>query len=101
MSHYLFLCVHIQLVDFLMHIALRYYETEKIGREEKTKEVLRTMGAAILLGGFSTFLGTMALAFASTAIFHTIFVSFCGIVSLGLVHGLALFPVLLSLIGPQ
>ena len=84
-----------------MHVALRFYETEKNGRVEKTKEVLRTMGAAILLGGLSTFLGTMALAFTSTAIFHTIFITFCGIVTLGLVHGLALFPVLLSLIGPQ
>ena len=84
-----------------MHVALRYYESTKRGRVEKTKDMLHTMGASVLLGGISTFLGTAPLALTSTSIFHTIFVSFCGIVSLGITHGLVLFPVILSMIGPQ
>ena len=84
-----------------MHISLRYYETTEEGRVAKTKEVLRTMGASVLLGGLSTFLGTMSLVFTSTDIFVTIFVSFIGIVTLGMAHGLVLFPVILSIIGPE
>lgn len=83
-----------------MHVALRYYESTESGRVEKTKDVLRTMGASVLLGGVSTFLGVMPLAFASNDIFHTVFVTFVGIVSLGISHGLILLPVVLSLLGP-
>ena len=36
------------LVDFLMHILLRYYETPGATRHEKVKETLETMGASIL-----------------------------------------------------
>ena len=89
------------LVDFIMHVALRYYESTEKGRVEKTKEVLRTMGTSILLGGLSTFLGTMPLAFASNGIFNTIFITFIGIVLVGISHGLILFPVILSMVGPQ
>ena len=89
------------LVDYIMHVALRYFESAKIGRADKTKEILLTMGSSVLLGGMSTLLGTMSLAFTSTTIFYTIFVSFCGIVTIGISHGLVLFPVILSLVGPE
>lgn len=88
------------LVDFVMHILMRYYEV-KGTREEKTKEMLRTMGSSILIGGISTFLGTLPLAFASTNIFYIIFITFLGIVTLGMGHGLILLPVVLSTFGPQ
>ena len=57
------------LVDFLMHILLRYYETKGKTRNAKVKETLETMGASILLGGFTTWLGVIPLAFSSTKIF--------------------------------
>ena len=88
------------LVDFVMHVLLRYYEV-KGTRREKTIEMLRTMGSSILVGGISTFLGTMPLAFSSTRIFYTIFVTFLGIVTIGMGHGLILLPVILSTIGPE
>lgn len=88
------------LVDFIMHCLLRYYEVPGT-RREKCVEMLRTMGASILLGGISTFLGIMLLVFASSDIFFTIFVIFCGIVVLGVSHGLILLPVVLSIIGPE
>ena len=37
------------LVDFLVHILLRYYETDGVTREEKVKETLRTMGASMFV----------------------------------------------------
>ena len=88
------------LVDFIMHCLLRYYEVPG-NRKEKCIEMLRTMGASILLGGISTFLGTMLLVFASSDIFYTIFIVFFGIVVLGVTHGLILLPVVLSIIGPE
>jgi len=57
------------LVDFLMHILLRYYESKGRSRHEKVKETLQTMGTSILLGGFTTWLGVIPLAFSSTEIF--------------------------------
>ena len=88
------------LVDFLVHILLRYYETEGTTKEVKVKETLRTMGASMFIGGLTTFLGVCPLVFSSTHIFMTVFWAFAAMVSLGFAHGLILLPVVLSLIGP-
>jgi predicted RND superfamily exporter protein len=88
------------LVDYVMHVLLRYYESSG-NRKEKTVEMLKTMGASILIGGISTFLGTLPLAFSSSEIFSTIFITFVGLVVLGCAHGLILLPVILSTIGPE
>jgi len=39
------------LVDFLMHMLLRYYETPGSTREAKVIKALETMGASMMLGG--------------------------------------------------
>ncbi|CAB9524076.1 Pick C1-like protein 1 [Seminavis robusta] len=88
------------LVDFVMHILLRYYECHGT-REERVKETLRTMGSSILVGGISTFLGVMLLAFSTSEIFTTIFRAFIGLVALGIGYGLILLPVVLSIVGPE
>lgn len=88
------------LVDFVMHVLLRYYESPG-NRYEKTVDMLQTMGASILVGSISTFLGTLPLAFSSSEIFSTVFVAFMGLVLMGASHGLILLPVVLSIIGPE
>lgn len=88
------------LVDFIVHILLRYYEVQG-DRKSRTKEMLRTMGSSVMLGGISTFLGVLPLAFSTSTIFFTIFVTFLGLVTLGVGHGLILLPVLLSTFGPE
>jgi predicted RND superfamily exporter protein len=69
------------LVDYLLHVLLRYYETPG-NRKEKVQEVLRSMGSSVLMGGITTFLGTIPLAFSSSEIFTTIFIAFISLVVL-------------------
>lgn len=88
------------LVDFIIHVLLRYYEIQG-DRTTRTKEMLRTMGSSVMLGGISTFLGVLPLAFSTSTIFFTIFITFMGLVTLGIAHGLMLLPVLLSIFGPN
>jgi predicted RND superfamily exporter protein len=88
------------LVDYVMHVLLQFYESSG-NRKEKAVEMLRTMGSSILIGGISTFLGTLPLAFSLSEIFTTIFIAFLGLVTLGCGHSLILLPVILSTIGPE
>jgi len=89
------------LVDFLMHILLRYYESRPDQtREDRVKETLQTMGVSIMVGGLTTFLGVLPLIFSSVNIFSTVFYAFFAMVTLGVSHGLILLPVILSYVGP-
>jgi Niemann-Pick C1 protein len=88
------------LVDFVVHMLLRYYECPG-NRREKTVAMLKSMGVSILTGGISTFLGTIPLAFSTSTIFSTIFIAFLGLSTLGVGHALILLPVVLSTIGPE
>jgi len=72
------------LVDYLMHMVLRYYESTVLtSRDAKVKDVLQTMGAPLLLGGLSSFLGLVPLFLSSSDIFLTLVITFTGVVVLG------------------
>lgn len=88
------------LVDFVIHVLLRFYEA-KGNRHEKAVDVLKTVGSSILIGAITTFLGTLPLAFSTSDIFYTVFIAFLALVVLGATHGLILLPVVLSMIGPE
>jgi hypothetical protein len=88
------------LVDFNMHVLLRYYESPYTKRDEKVKDALQTMGSSVMIGGFSTFLGVLPLLGASGELMRALFYGFMGMVILGCSHGIILLPVLLSLFGP-
>ncbi|CAB9513700.1 Pick C1 protein [Seminavis robusta] len=93
------------LVDFLLHVLMRYYDTivesPNMTRNERVKVTLVTMGSSIMLGGLTTFLGVVPLCLSTTKIFMIVFKGFFAMVVLGLAHGLILFPVILSLVGPN
>lgn len=88
------------MVDFIVHILLRYYESKETTREAKVKDTLQTMGASILVGGLSTSLGVLPLALSTSSILSTVFISFFAMIVLGVSHGLVFLPVLLSVCGP-
>lgn len=88
------------MVDYIVHIVLRYIESAAPDRESKVVDTLCSMGASVFVGGLSTLLGVVPLIFSSTEVFFTVFVIFCGLVALGMLHGLVLLPVMLSLLGP-
>ena len=88
------------MVDHIVHVTLRFMETKGTSRSAKTKETLETLGASVMVGGFSTLVGVLPLALSSSEIFWTTFIIFFGLVLLGLLHGLVLLPVLLSMFGP-
>ena len=88
------------MVDFIMHILLRYYES-KGTREKRVIETLSTMGASILVGAISTFLGVLLLWFSTSEIINNIFVAFIGLIVFGVLHGLVFLPVVLAMVGPE
>uniref|UniRef100_A0A7S2UQD3 SSD domain-containing protein n=1 Tax=Attheya septentrionalis TaxID=420275 RepID=A0A7S2UQD3_9STRA len=88
------------MVDYIMHITVVYFESCALTRGEKVRDVLMTIGTSVFIGGTTTLLGVVPLAFSTSEVFWNMFVLFLGLVTLGMGHGLILMPVLLSLIGP-
>ena len=88
------------IVDYVIHVVLRFVETSGDSRTQKASKTLETIGASVLIGGISTLVGVLPLAFSTSEIFWTTFIVFFGLVILGLMHGLILLPVLLSMCGP-
>merc|ERR1711884_160459 len=67
------------IVDFLLHILLRYYESKEMSRADKVKDTIQTMGTSVLIGALSTFLGIIPLVMSTSVAFWTIFITFLGV----------------------
>jgi Niemann-Pick C1 protein len=62
---------------------------------------LEKIGGSVLLGGLSTFLGVVPLAFSSREVFVNFFILFSLMAALGISHGLIFLPVVLAILGPN
>ena len=69
-------------------------------KNQRVLESLADIGAAVLSGALSTFLAVAVLLFSSSYVFEVLSRQFALTVGLGILHGLVLLPVLLSLLGP-
>nr|SVE88835.1 EOG090X0BEK [Daphnia sinensis] len=86
-------------VDYAAHVA-HTFMTKSGTRNERAAATISSIGPAVFHGGFSTFLAFIFLANSDSHVFITFFKVFVLVVAYGLFHGLILFPVILSLIGP-
>lgn len=87
--------------DYCLHVMHAYLHVDSTTRTGRAKLAVENVGGSVLLGGMSTFLGVLALAFSSGKIFSDFFVLFSSMAALGVSHGLILLPVVLSYIGPE
>jgi len=97
-------CVNIVLaiglcVDYSVHIGLAFM-VAKGSRKDKAVEAVASIGPAVFNGGFTTFLAIILCSLSYSHVFLTFFKVFVLTVLFGLFHGLVLFPVILSMIGP-
>ena len=86
-------------VDYNAHVAYHFVSSKGASPELRVVDALGKIGGSVFLGGLSTFLGMMPTGFASSTVFQTFFKMFVGIVVLGLIHGLVILPVYLTLLG--
>ena len=86
-------------VDYSAHFGHAFSISNQGKVEDRILDALISVGWSILMGGLSTFIGILALAFSSSDIFQIFFRIFLGIVLFGLFNGLVLLPVLISLFG--
>ena len=88
-------------VDYSAHVGHSFMVKGGTDKNKRALEALADMGAAVLAGGFSTFLAVVVLLFSTSYVFVVLSRQFCLTVVLGLAHGLILLPVMLSICGPK
>lgn len=88
-------------VDYSAHIGHCFMVKGGNSRDHRATEALADIGASVLNGALSTFLAVAVLLFSTSYVFKTLSTQFALTVGLGVVHGLVLLPVLLSLVGPH
>lgn len=87
--------------DYCLHVMHAYLHVDSNSRKERAQLAVERIGVSVLLGGLSTFLGVILLAFSSGPIFFRFFALFASMAGLGIAHGLIFLPVVLSYIGPE
>eukprot|EP00980_Cylindrotheca_fusiformis_P028513 scaffold22607_cov123-Cylindrotheca_fusiformis.AAC.10 len=88
-------------VDYSAHIGHSFMTKRGDDKNERTTDALADMGSAVLSGAISTFLAVVVLLFSSSYVFVVLSTQFALTVGLGIIHGLILLPVMLSVLGPK
>ena len=88
-------------IDYSAHIGHCFMVKGGDNKDARATESLADIGASVLNGALSTFLAVAVLLFSKSYVFRTLAIQFALTVGLGILHGLVLLPVLLSLFGPK
>ncbi len=88
-------------VDYSAHVGHCFMVKGGSDKNNRVVEALADIGAAVMSGALSTFLAVAVLLFSSSYVFEILSKQFAITVGLGVIHGLILLPVALSLIGPR
>mmetsp|Transcript_23026 Transcript_23026/g.28229 ORF Transcript_23026/g.28229 Transcript_23026/m.28229 type:complete len:930 (+) Transcript_23026:82-2871(+) len=88
-------------VDYSAHVGHCFMATGGNSRNERVTEALADIGAAVVSGAFTTFLAVSVLLGSSSYVFKILSTQFALTVALGVIHGLILLPVMLSLVGSK
>ncbi|KAF5289919.1 hypothetical protein FQA39_LY14928 [Lamprigera yunnana] len=88
-------------VDYATHIGHTFLTIQDGSLEERSLKTVVSIGAAVVYGAFSTFIGVSMLAFSQAYTFQVFFKIFSLVVLFGILHGVVLLPVILSFIGPK
>eukprot|EP00004_Rigifila_ramosa_P000723 TRINITY_DN1075_c0_g1_i1.p1 TRINITY_DN1075_c0_g1~~TRINITY_DN1075_c0_g1_i1.p1 ORF type:complete len:1056 (+),score=262.95 TRINITY_DN1075_c0_g1_i1:29-3169(+) len=88
-------------VDYTVQFALAFHRSTGT-RDERAQQAVQAMFSPVLSGGLTTLLSVVLLAAAKYPYFEIYFLRMFGLMAvIGLFAGLALLPVLLSLVGPR
>ena len=96
-------------VDYATHIAHTYLHVKAptdmglsngAKREYKARKAISQMGSSVWHGGFSTFLAIVVMAGAQVFTFIVFFKTWFCIILFGMLNGMILLPILLSICGP-
>jgi Niemann-Pick C1 protein len=86
-------------VDYNAHITHAFFVTDpEDTKVERMRIAMSQMGRSVFMGGITSLLGLVPLAFSSCEVFRVFFKMTLAIVVLGLVHGIVLGPVILMTI---
>lgn len=88
-------------VDFLSHITHAFVREDGGDRRTRAAAALGSIGAPVLYGGFTTLIGVVPLSLAKAPVFRVFFKVMLSIVFAGVLCGIVLLPVVLSLVGPS
>ena len=83
-------------VDFAAHISYHFVASASTDPRENARDALGALGTPILQGAASTLIAVAALSTSNTYIFRTFFKLVFLVMVLGLLHAIAVLPVLLS-----
>ena len=95
-------------VDFSVHIAHKYLtidppkhlKTREEKRNYKASHAISKMGNAVFHGGVSTLIAVSIIGFGKSFIFTVFFKTWFGMIIFGVLNGIILQPIILSIFGP-
>jgi predicted RND superfamily exporter protein len=87
-------------VDSSVHIIHAFAVSPEQTQDRQAIDALHHLGYPVVQGSVSTVLSVLPIAFAGMEIFRSFFKTLFLVITLGFMHGIAVLPVILSLLGP-